>query len=307
MSRIVRPLFESSHEVVGVIESAPRYFRRDLVGKLSRNIIGCFRNLSSRPTLEKLCEEKGTKYCLIDSKNQLTVAQWVRELNPDIVVVYSMSQLLREEIFSIPKFGTINVHPSYLPEYRGPNPGFWQYYDMVMDPGVTIHYIDQGEDTGDIIFRERLPVELGVKSPQQVDMLVGGLGVNLLLNALSLIPSGKAPRIPQPVVSPTSRARNLSPSEHGKIIDWTSWPIEHVWHVLRGTELWLKALPLPKGASAFLRWEVGELKKFEVTGKPFGRVLKEEGRYVVYAKGGVIFLKLKLDLRGAVMRILLLG
>lgn len=80
---------------------------------------------------------------------------WVKSLSPDLIVVYSMSQLLKENIYSIPRFGTINLHPSYLPEYRGPNPIFWMYYNMEKQGGVTVHYIDQGEDTGNIILQKR--------------------------------------------------------------------------------------------------------------------------------------------------------
>ncbi|WP_281085258.1 formyltransferase family protein, partial [Methanosarcina acetivorans] len=75
----------------------------------------------------------------------------IRNLEPDLIVVFSMSHLLKENVFNVPSYGTVNIHYSYLPEYGGPNPLFWQYYDYILDPGVTLHYVDKGEDTGNVI------------------------------------------------------------------------------------------------------------------------------------------------------------
>ncbi len=64
---------------------------------------------------------------------------WVKDKKPDVIVVYSMSQLLKEYIFSILKYGTIDLHPALLPSYRGPNPHFWMYHDGIKEGGVTVH------------------------------------------------------------------------------------------------------------------------------------------------------------------------
>ncbi|AAM07923.1 formyltransferase family protein [Methanosarcina acetivorans] len=79
----------------------------------------------------------------------------IRNLEPDLIVVFSMSHLLKENVFNVPSYGTVNIHYSYLPEYGGPNPLFWQYYDYILDPGVTLHYVDKGEDTGNVIYQRR--------------------------------------------------------------------------------------------------------------------------------------------------------
>ncbi|WP_394339186.1 formyltransferase family protein [Methanosarcina sp. UBA411] len=75
-------------------------------------------------------------YFLRKGENE-NLEKWMKNLQPDLIVVYSMSHLLKENIFSIPKFGTINIHCSHLPEYRGPVPLFWEYYDYVLNPRVT--------------------------------------------------------------------------------------------------------------------------------------------------------------------------
>lgn len=211
-------------------------------------------------SLKKKAEQHGLPYRFMTSSDDSGLVEWVQDLKPDIVV-FSMSQLLKEKIFSIPKYGTINLHPAILPEYRCPNPDFWQYYHMEMNPGVTVHYIDQGEDTGDIIFQERTHISLGTKSLPRLDKLIGETGVSLVLKALDAIQAGNAPRMKQPLQSPTPRAKILTPDEHQTIIDWQNWPIERIWYLLRGTELWLNALPQPSGLWKGQRWIIEEFEK----------------------------------------------
>jgi methionyl-tRNA formyltransferase len=187
--------------------------------------------------------------------------EWVKKSNPDVIVVYSMSQLLKDNIFTIPKYGAINLHSSYLPEYRGPNPNFWMYYNVDLNPGVTVHYIDAGEDTGDIIYQERYVIPLGIKSSDMLDISINKIGINLLFKSLDGIAAGIAPRIKQPQNSPMPRARNLKYEDHKTIIDWNNWPGERIWHILRGTESWLNALDQPSGMFKGHRWIIGDFVK----------------------------------------------
>ena len=83
--------------------------------------------------LEKLCFDRAIPYNKIYKGNEVQVTSWVKEINPDMIVVFSMSQLLKD-LIDIPKHGVVNLHLSMLPEYRGPNPDFWQYYKMKMNP-----------------------------------------------------------------------------------------------------------------------------------------------------------------------------
>ena len=76
-----------------------------------------------------------------------------REINPDIMVSYNYRYILKPDVFSVPARGAINLHISYLPWNRGADPNFWSHLDET-PKGVTIHYIDFGIDTGDIIGQE---------------------------------------------------------------------------------------------------------------------------------------------------------
>lgn len=305
VSRLVEPLFGSSHKVVGVLESMPRdYHRRKPPGFIFRALSFLYKLFKPGILdLRSYCRGKDVPYNFLCVGREAEVTKWIGLIKPDLIVVFSMSQLLRQDVISIPRCGVINMHPSWLPEYRGPNPDFWQYYDVELNPGVTIHYIDAGEDTGDIIFQDRASINLGEKSPVVLNKLIGDVGVPLILTAIDAIECGKAPRIKQPDNSPTGRARNLKANEHANIIDWQNWPIERVWHVLRGTELWLNAVPAPRGIYTGQRWVVGEFVKVESVESP-GTLTQFRGRNCIAAKDGYVFLSICFNFKKMVIGIL---
>ena len=78
----------------------------------------------------------------------------VKSLNPDVIVVASFGKIIPQEIIEIPKLGAINVHPSKLPEYRGPSPIQSQILDGVTDSAISFILMDKEMDHGPIIFQE---------------------------------------------------------------------------------------------------------------------------------------------------------
>lgn len=307
ISRLVRPLFGSGHQIVGVLESMPRdYSDSKKPSLLIRFLKKTYWLIKKRQPvlLRDFCKESNVPYNFIWRGNAKEIAGWVAELKPELIVVLSMSQLLKGDILKIPNLGVINLHPSFLPNYRGANPDFWQYYDMEMAPGVTVHYVDAGEDTGDIIYQERVLIPLGTKSPARLDKLIGELGVSLVLKAIDAIAQDNAPRTPQPAQSGTPRARNLMPEEHSQIIEWQHWPVERVWHVLRGTELWLNAISPPSGLMAGQRWTIREYEKTEVPLGIPGKVGKYKNRKCVFARDGVVFISIDFDIKRLLVKIL---
>lgn len=304
ISRICEPVFDNKFDVVGVVESMPRGWQPSSGKNLRSFLKGVYHSAFKRNiNLEKLCFYRAIPYNKIYKGNEAEITSWVKEINPDLIVVFSMSQLLKKDLIDIPKHGVINLHPSMLPEYRGPNPDFWQYYNMEINPGVTVHYIDEGEDTGDIIFQKRVHIPLGTKSPERLDKLIGDVGASLLIKAIRAIQSGRAPRIPQPADSPTLRARNVKLEEHKEIIDWKNWPIERIWHVMRGTELWLNAYDQPKGIFKGQRWVVGEYERKENT-EQTGTLTRYKGKKAVATPEGYIFIDVKFSLKKALLFVL---
>lgn len=292
ISRIVLPLVNSSYKVVGVIESSARDFeKRGLVYRslhFARRSFPFFSKINS--SLKVFCKNRNIPYRFMWKSNDSGMIDWLSDIQPDVIVVYSMSHLLKESIFSIPRLGTINLHPSMLPRYRGPNPDFWHYYNMENSAAATVHFVDKGEDTGDIIFQEEISIPMGIRSPERLDLVVGKLGVSLILKALSSIANGTVSVTKQPLTSPTVRARNINREEHEMIIDWNNWSIERIWHLLRGTETWLKAIPQPRGFWRGQNWIIGEYSKAIILPKKSGHVVNFENQYVLVCKDGIIYL-----------------
>jgi methionyl-tRNA formyltransferase len=235
MSPVVVPLFRSHHEIIGIAEDGPRKSPSPFQKAMGKALSFIHALVDNKyQTLPKFCKMKNISYFFIkDMRNQL-FENWVLAQKPDLIVVCSMSHLLKRTIFSIPKHGTINLHPSYLPAYRGPNPYLWMYYNMDLTGGVTVHYINEGEDTGDIIFQEKIPVALGTSLHQLRIHLIDEIGTQLLLRAVDAIENGTAPRIPQSKKSPTLRARNLSNGEERTLVDWNLWEVKRVWNIVNG-------------------------------------------------------------------------
>lgn len=80
-------------------------------------------------------------------------------LNPDIVLVASWSEKIDKTIYDIPKLATINVHPSLLPKYRGPNPYVQVIKNRESKTGVTLHLVDEGFDTGAILDSREVDID----------------------------------------------------------------------------------------------------------------------------------------------------
>lgn len=281
LSRIVQPLVQAENiEIAGLIECAPRieikhsvffdlYFRSR---ENETNSLRCYADKRNIPY-----------YYMRDNSMGLRI--WIQNIAPDLIVVYSMSQLLKKEIYSLPKYGTINLHHALLPKYRGPNSCFWSYYNMDSIGGVTVHYIDEYEDTGDILMQKECVIPLGMKSPERFDLEISGIGVKLLLNTISNINTILPNK--QPIYSTTPRARNLKLEEHKSVIDWDNWDIKRIWHILRGTEGWLNAISMPTGIYTGTRWRIREYDHVLVNGK-LGDIYKVDKKYFICCKDGRI-------------------
>lgn len=110
----------------------------------------------------KLLEETTGKYnitLIIDENvNSAVIKECLMKIKPDLVISAHLRKILHKEIFSQASKGAINVHPSLLPKYRGLSPQHQAILHGDEESGVTIHYIDEDVDTGEIIIQKKFPV-----------------------------------------------------------------------------------------------------------------------------------------------------
>jgi methionyl-tRNA formyltransferase len=106
----------------------------------------------------KFCKEKNIN---VDNPKTVTndVVQKVLDINPDLILSIYYRKILPKSLIKCPKLGCINIHPSALPYYRGPVPTAWAIENGEEKFGITIHYMDEGIDTGDILVQEIYDIE----------------------------------------------------------------------------------------------------------------------------------------------------
>lgn len=86
--------------------------------------------------------------------------QLIKDLEPTLIISCQFNQIIKRPIIEIPVKGCINVHKSLLPAYRGMAPIFWALANGEEEIGITIHYVEEKFDTGDIIGQSRIPVDV---------------------------------------------------------------------------------------------------------------------------------------------------
>lgn len=167
-----------------------------------------------------------------------------KDLKPDLFVLAFVSDIFPYSVIKLATLGGINYHPSLLPKYRGGSAINWALINGENETGITVHYVDEGIDTGDIILQEKVEI-----SPEDT---VGSLyydklyplGVKLIAQAVEGIRKGIAPRIPQ-----ASDKASYQPmiAEDDVKIDWKNGAAE-IYNLVRGSN------PSP-GAQTLFRGE----------------------------------------------------
>ena len=128
--------------------------------------------------------------------NDRNTVKLISAIEPDIVISANWRTWLSPEVCSIPKFGSINVHDALLPKYGGFAPINWSIINGETETGVTVHYMIEEFDLGDIILQESVPI-LSYDTSTDVFYKTLPLFPKLVLKALDLIESNKVERIIQ--------------------------------------------------------------------------------------------------------------
>ena len=296
ISKVLESILESEHEVVGIIESSPAHSLNPFLKITGKFLTNFYYLFTLNPlNLRLLSKKLQIPYYFFRKEDNLGLEKWVISLEPDLIIVYSMSHLLKENIFSIPKFGTVNLHYSYLPEYRGPAPIFWEYYDYVLNPGVTVHYLNKGEDTGDIVYQKRISIKSGEKF-EDVNQKMSSTGAKLILKLIENIEKENIQRIKQPVSSPTTRARKIKHSEYSELIKWNEWSTERIFHFLNGTSKYHSTLLHKNRLHRFLfQMEILDMEKCNTSGYKIGKLYEEKSKNFLVCKDGKIYVDVRLS------------
>ena len=196
----------------------------------------------------------------------------VEQLAPELIVTAAYGKLLPEEILNYPKYGSINVHASLLPKYRGAAPINWAILNDEPVAGVTIMYMVKALDAGDVIRVGKLPVE--DNDAPTLTARLAALGGEVLSAAVRDLEAGTAARMPQDESQYTYApmlSRELSP------IDWTR-PARAIHCQIRGL------IPWPCACTDVINGETMKIYDAEETGES---VSAEPGTIVAAGKQGI--------------------
>ena len=145
----------------------------------------------------------------------------LRALAPDLVVVACFPWRLSAALRAIPAHGCLNIHPSLLPDGRGPEPVFWTFRRDERETGVTVHRLDDGFDTGPILAQRRVAIPEDA-SIAALERDLARLGATLLLDQIPAIRDGSA-RFAAQVGEPAWVAPIPRPDD---LVVPTGWPID---------------------------------------------------------------------------------
>lgn len=161
------------------------------------------------------------------------VVQDLASLKPELIVVAAFGQILPREVLSLPKFGCLNIHPSLLPQYRGPSPVATSLLCGDLLTGVTIILMDEGLDSGPILAQEKV----GIAATDTTGSLTAKLahvGAGLLMDTLPKWLKGELE--PQPQGESQATYSRLITSKDGEI-DW-HLPAVELWQRVRAFNPW---------------------------------------------------------------------
>ena len=268
-------LYDAGYEVCGVVTTPDRP-----AGRGMKMVASPVKEYAISKNLKVFQPEKIT--------NNTEFKSEIKKLNPDLVCVVSYGVILPKSFLKIPKYGCINVHPSMLPKYRGSAPIQWAILNGDKTTGVTIMYLNEQMDAGDIILQEEVEIEEDETTGELWNRL-SGIGAKLLLKAVKQIEIGTVSRTKQP------QEFTLAPmlSKEMSKIDWNVKTAYEIKNLVRGLNPIMGTYSFLNGKKIKL-WRVNVLNESEIKEKyNLSDLQKEYGTVLLSNEKIGLFIKAK--------------
>ena len=214
----------------------------------------------------------------------------IHALKPDAIVVMAYGQILPRNVLEIPKIACLNLHASLLPRWRGAAPIQAAIAGGDPETGITVMYMDEGLDTGDILLQHRIDIRSNDTGGSLHERLAQ-IAPDALLDSLRLFVEGSAPRIPQDN-SLATYAPKLK-REDGRI-DWSE-PAHIIERKIRAFNPWPGAftefapLLLDSGGTGGRNLKIFSASVVDLSGEP-GEILRGEDELIIAASKGALSL-----------------
>ncbi len=256
--------------------------------KEGENIVGVFcpPDVPGRPnTLKELATKNGIPVFQPKKMKDKEAIDQVKKLDPELIVMAYVTDIVPKEILDYPKYGTIQYHPSLLPKHRGGSAINWAVIMGEKKTGLTIFWPDEGIDTGPILLQKEVEISDTDTTGSLYFNKLFPLGVEAMVEAVKLVKSGKAEKIPQNEEEATYEP--LCTEEVAKI-DWSK-DAKEVYNLIRGCDPQPGANTKYNGETVYIYdCELKDEPKDETPGKI---VALDDNGFLVAAKGGAIYVK----------------
>jgi methionyl-tRNA formyltransferase len=284
----LRALLDSEHEVVAVVTQPDKPVGREQRIEPPPIKKGIRRNRGFQTAVGRSAAEKPPLLEVLQPakiKDPQTVEE-IRRLTPDVIVVVAYGQILPRDVLEIPRVACLNLHASLLPRWRGAAPIQAAIAAGDCETGITVMYMDQGLDTGDILLQrsfEILPNDTGGSLHDRLAQIAP----QALLESLRLIAAMKAPRIAQDNGRATYAPKLKR--EHG-LIDWSE-SAETIERKIRAYNPW---------PGAFMKLDRQNLKVFsasvvDLNGQPGDFLRSDKDLIVATGKGAISLAEVQLE------------
>ena len=260
----LRRIVADGHEVCGVLTQPDRPKNRG--HKLMFSPVKEYALTENIPVYQPLKARDGEAMALVES------------LAPELIVVAAYGKILPEELLDYPKYGSINVHSSLLPKYRGAAPINWAILNGETETGVSIMYMAKDLDAGDVIRQAITPIGED-EDAQALTARLADLGAETLSQVVRDLEAGMVSRTPQ-----DHSAQTYAPmlSKELSAVDWSR--SAHAIHCqIRGL------IPWPCASTDVISGEPMKLFAAKETGEETsaapGRVIRADKRGICVACG----------------------
>ena len=266
----LRALLNSEHEVIAVVTQPDKPVGRE-------------QRIESPPIKKALmgrARPPGTPiFQPARIKDPQTIEE-IRRLAPDVIVVVAYGQILPRDVLEIPRLACLNLHASLLPRWRGAAPIQAAIAAGDSETGITVMYMDEGLDTGDILLQRNIAILPNDTGGSLHDRLAQ-IAPEILLESLRLLAAGNAPRVSQDNARATYAPKLKR--EHGQI-DWSE-SAEAIERKIRAYNPW---------PGAFIKLGRQNLKIFsasvvDLNGQP-GEILRSDKELIVATGKGALSL-----------------
>ena len=213
------------------------------------NIVGVVPPAKDDPTNKLMVDTaQNLGFDIIDYNISLSdkgFLQRIKNLNADLGVVASFNKRLPKELLQLTKDGFINLHPSKLPDYRGANPYSHVIINGEEESAITLHFMDENFDTGDIISQYRFNLDLN-ETMGTLFYRTNQMCASMLYEALDYYETHDFPRKPQPKDGEYKKAEALSFEKKNIFIDWSK-SAEEIERFIRGLNPYIGAITCYNG------------------------------------------------------------